>query len=632
MTESKKLTAAGLLSGILLTLAWPGAAHAADEIAIDHVQAEDGGVSLLLSVDGLPAGTTADASGVSVEVDGRAVEAKVKTVSAGDIERSTVLVLDASNSMRANGKFDAAISAVNAFLDAAPADVAVGLVTFAGKIAESIPPTTDHGLVRDALSKVTLEKGTSVYDGILEGVELAGTEGSRSLLVLSDGADTGSDTTLEVAAGTAMENEVIVDVVSLANPKRAEQLAGLAEDTGGSVIPADPSALGSVFTARADALATQLLVTFDAPAGSSAEANVGVSLDAAGSTYHDSAFVTLGGAVEAPDVVESGKALVSKPLMMVGAVALALGLAGLLATILTGATDTRSAAARRLDAYFDAADGGSKRRRKSDAGSDIKNSAVALTDKVVTSDFEHRTSQRLAGAGSKLTASEWLLLHAAVAVGAGAVGFVFGGAPMAMFGLLLGLVGPWLYLRIRHSRRLSAFNSQLAETLGLMAGGLQAGLSLPQAVDTVVREGNEPMAGELRRALVEQRLGVDITDALESVGERMVSEDFSWIVMAIRIQREVGGNLAEILHTVADTLRERDYLRRQVRALSAEGRLSGYILTGLPIGLFFYMLVANPEYVRVMYTTVIGMILLGVAVFLLALGGFAMAKLAKVEV
>ena len=172
---------------------------------------------------------------------------------------------------------------------------------------------------------------------------------------------------------------------------------------------------------------------------------------------------------------------------------------------------------------------------------------MALADKVVTADLETRISQRLAGAGSGLTAAEWLLLHAGIAIGAALVGFVLGGAGLAVLGLVLGAVGPWLYLKFRHSRRLSRFNGQLAETLGLMAGGLQAGLSLPQAVDTVVREGNEPMAGELRRALVEQRLGVDITDALESVGQRMDSEDFGWIVMAIRIQREVGGNLAEIL-------------------------------------------------------------------------------------
>jgi len=165
-----------------------------------------------------------------------------------------------------------------------------------------------------------------------------------------------------------------------------------------------------------------------------------------------------------------------------------------------------------------------------------------------------------------------------------------------------------------------------------MAGGLQAGLSLPQAVDTVVKEGHEPMAGELRRALVEQRLGVDITDALDGVGERMESDDFAWVVMAVRIQREVGGNLAEILHTVADTLREREYLRRQVKALSAEGRLSGYILTGLPPLIFFYMTFANPDYVALLYTTLPGYIIMGVALFLLGLGSFAMAKLATVEV
>jgi tight adherence protein B len=198
--------------------------------------------------------------------------------------------------------------------------------------------------------------------------------------------------------------------------------------------------------------------------------------------------------------------------------------------------------------------------------------------------------------------------------------------------LLFGVVLPWLYLKIKHSRRLSAFNAQLAETLGLMAGGLQAGLSLPQSVDSVVREGHEPMAGELRRALVEQRLGVDISDALESVGERMASEDFGWVVMAIRIQREVGGNLAEILHTVAGTLREREYLRRQVRALSAEGRLSGYILSALPPGLFVYMYFANNDYVRVLYTTPIGYVLLAAALLLLGIGGLFMSKLAKVEV
>ena len=197
---------------------------------------------------------------------------------------------------------------------------------------------------------------------------------------------------------------------------------------------------------------------------------------------------------------------------------------------------------------------------------------------------------------------------------------------------LVGAALPWWWLRRKHSKRQAAFNAQLAETLTLMSGGLSAGLSLPQAVDTVVREGQEPMASELRRALVEQRLGVTIEDALDGVGDRMESQDFNWVVMAVRIQREVGGNLAELLTTVSDTLREREYLRRQVRVLSAEGRFSGYVLTALPPVMFVYMLFVRPDFVRPLYTTGIGFVLVGVAATLLALGQFIMSRLTKIEV
>ena len=166
-----------------------------------------------------------------------------------------------------------------------------------------------------------------------------------------------------------------------------------------------------------------------------------------------------------------------------------------------------------------------------------------------------------------------------------------------------------------------------------MAGGLQAGLSLPQAVDSVVREGSEPMAGELRRALVEQRLGVDITDALEGVGQRMDSADFNWIVMAIRIQREVGGNLAEILHTVADTLREREYLRRQVKALQRGGPTLGLHPDGLPPLIGVYMMFANPRLHRgpVHHSARVRPARAG-RLSCCASAAFAMAKLSKVEV
>lgn len=622
---------AGAAASAALLLATPLPSHAADEITIDHVSVTDGAVDLLLSVDRLPGGPDVDADTVQVAVEGRAVDSSVKAVAAGDIERSTMLVLDASNSMQRGGKFDAARAAVDAYLTAAPEDVRIGLVAFAGKVSTTVGPTTDHAAVEAALDEISLKRGTSVYDGIDAGMAALGSDGSRSILVLSDGADTGSTTTLEVLSREAADAGVVIDVVSLAEADRAAELAGLAEATEGAVIPADPTALATVFGQQADALAQQLLISFEPPSDVTADVTVDVSLSSDGQTYNDSALMTLPDNGTQLDVVESGQALVSRPVMLLGALALALGLGGILVTILVGATDSRSSTERRLDSYF-GDDGRSGGHRGSAAKTDFKGSAVAVADKVVSADLETRISQRLTGAGSALTAAEWLLLHAGIAVGAAVVGFLMGGGALAVLGLAMGAVLPWMYLKFRHKRRLSRFNANLAQSLGLMAGGLQAGLSLPQAVDTVVREGNEPIAGEFKRALIEQRLGIEITEALEGVGERMESQDFAWVVMAIRIQREVGGNLAEILHTVSDTLREREYLRRQVKALSAEGRMSAWLLGALPVGMFGYMMMANREYVEPLYTTGIGWGILAAAAFLLALGGFMMAKMVKVEV
>ena len=586
-----------------------------------------------MSTGGLPAGTSLDPSDVSVELNGSAVTSSSKLVDAGDIVRSTVIVLDASNSMKGQGKFAAATTAIDAFLTTAPEDVKVGLVAFAGSITTTIPPTVDHDAVREALTDVTLGKGTSVYDGIVEGVKLLDEDGSRNLLVLSDGADTGSAMTLDVAVADAKTAEVIVDVVSLAANARGDELATVATATGGSVVPADPSALSTVFSQRAEALSQQLLVTFEAPFGSGQDASIDVIVQRGDEQLHDNAFATLGPGFEVPDVVDSGRSLVGNVGMLAGAGAIALGLFGLLAIVLISAGDNRSQSVRQLESYFNGTGGETTKGRKAKkTTADLKGSAVSAANRLVSTNAEAKVARRLAGSGSSLAPTEWILLHAGIAFISGLVGLIMGGTALSILFLLLGAVMPWLYLRFRHKRRLNAFNGQLAQTLGLMAGGLQAGLSLPQAVDTVVREGHEPMCGELRRALVEQRLGVDITDALDSVAERMESADFEWVVMAIRIQREVGGNLAEILHTVAETLREREYLRRQVKALSAEGRLSGYILTALPPLIFAYMLYGNPDYVRVLYTTLAGYVMLAAAGLLLAVGGYAMSKLATVEV
>jgi len=181
-------------------------------------------------------------------------------------------------------------------------------------------------------------------------------------------------------------------------------------------------------------------------------------------------------------------------------------------------------------------------------------------------------------------------------------------------------------------RRRNAFSEQLPDVLQLIAGSLQSGFSLPQALDAVIREDTQPAAAEFSRALAEARIGADVEDALQRVADRMDSTDLRWAVMAIRIQREVGGNLAEVLLTTMGTMRERAFLRRQVRALSAEGRLSAIILIALPILVGAWFFYSDPTYMRLLYTTVLGLVMFIGSAVLIVVGSLWMRKLIDIEV
>lgn len=618
-------TAAASAAVALGVLAAP--AHASTDISIGHTEvADDGTVSVLLDVPPLTGGASPDLGSIKVTVDGHAVEATADPVKAGQVSRTTILTLDTSESM-AGARIREAEAAAKAFLDSAPPDVRIGLLTFSDKVRDVIAPTTDRAEVSAAIDRIRLTRDTRVYDAVVAAVNLAGDEGARSVLLLTDGKDTGGGSTLDEAAAAAKDHEVAVNVVALdQSPANRALLARISHSSSGEVIKAaDPAALRAVFTAEADALASQLLVRFPRPEGGPKDVDLDVSLSAGGQTYSDSAFVSLDRvAAGGPSTVKAAHALVGRGALLGGAVALGLGLAVILAVVLAGGRG-QSESQKRIGAYLGEA-------APSAGPGSFKDSAVAFTETIVKGDFETRLSQRLNAAGISFTAAEWILLHAGIAVASGLLGFVLGGAAMMVVALLVGGLMPAIYLKFKHSRRLSAFGAQLPETLTLMSGGLSAGLSMAQAVDTVVQEGHEPMAGELRRALVEHRLGIGLEDTLEGVAERMESEDFGWVVMAIRIQREVGGNLSEILNTVSDTLREREYLRRQVKSLTAEGRLSAWVLGGLPVAMFLYMMVANPDYVRVLYTTLVGGLMLGAAVMFLSMGAWFMSRLVKVEV
>jgi tight adherence protein B len=248
--------------------------------------------------------------------------------------------------------------------------------------------------------------------------------------------------------------------------------------------------------------------------------------------------------------------------------------------------------------------------------------------------LEAKIALRLEGAGSQWRPSEWLLFHAALFIGISILGLVIGSGNL-IIGLVfmgLGALGPWMYLGTRRRRRRKKFESALPDTLQLMSGSLAAGLSLAQSVDTIVREGSEPITSEFKKVLVETRLGLSLETALQGVADRFESKDFDWVVMAINIQRQVGGNLAELLNTVAATMREREYIRRQVAALAAEGKLSAMVLGGLPPAFLLYLMLANRTYVMVLFQRPIGILMLVGAGVILSVGVFWMSRLVKVEV
>lgn len=189
-------------------------------------------------------------------------------------------------------------------------------------------------------------------------------------------------------------------------------------------------------------------------------------------------------------------------------------------------------------------------------------------------------------------------------------------AGLAVLGLAGGLLLPamvggigWLVLVRRRESRRSRFADQLPDVLTLLSGNLRVGYGLLQAIETATRETDSPMADELRRATNEIRLGRDLVAAMTAIAERMASEDFGWVVQAMAINTDVGGDLAEVLDGVADTIRDRAALGRQVRALSAEGRMSAYVLVALPIGVGLLNFLTNRDYALLLFTTAPGLLM-----------------------
>ncbi len=237
--------------------------------------------------------------------------------------------------------------------------------------------------------------------------------------------------------------------------------------------------------------------------------------------------------------------------------------------------------------------------------------------------------EKLDSAGLKKQPGDYLLIAGAVTFAAVVVGFLLGSPILAVLLLLLTPLGLVVFLNVLVARRRKKFDEQVPDSLQMLAGGLRAGHSLLRSVDAAAEENEAPMKDELNRVVNETRIGRDLGQALADVALRTDNEDFASITRAIEIHREVGGDLAQVLDNVGETIRDRTQLRGQVRALSAEGRMSAMVLMALPIVMFIGLTLFNPLYSKVFLTTLPGFLMILAAVVLLSVGGFWLSRLIK---
>jgi tight adherence protein B len=311
----------------------------------------------------------------------------------------------------------------------------------------------------------------------------------------------------------------------------------------------------------------------------------------------------------------------------------AVGLLLIAALVLFGFTRNGSGAAGSAAL---GAEGGGGDAPIAEGGHDSRASAQKM-QRVLSDALERRMdsgrrqglSQQLELSGSTLRPGEWLLFTAGAGLGAGLVASIL---LNPMVGLLIGIFVVFSghrRLSRRIAKRRADFASQLAETLALIASSLRAGQSLAQTLVGVANDAPSPSAEEFRRVLTETRLGRDMTEALYAMAERMKCDDFEWVVGAVDINRSTGGDLAVILDQVTDTIRQRDRIRGQVRTLTAEGRLSGWVVGMLPPGVFGFVYLTNRDYMAQFFQSAHGILLLVLAGVLLLTGAFWLRKLSK---
>ena len=608
----------------------------APALQVRAVDARNGSVT----IDVFQSGTT-DARKAQVTIAGKRVTAAVAPLAKAGLPSSAVVVLDNSAALP-NGSIQLAKEAIATLVPGSNGLTKVGVVTTGGRARAVVRPTDSADEVAAGISKVAPTGGSTTWDGVVLAADLLeGTgETQRNIILVSGSPDTGTGASFTQAVTAARTVGASVHLIALAGSGAPfESLADIANRAGGSKFSGTDDEFDTMLAAVVKRIAGQYRFRVAVPpklSGELVSLKVTVGPDEANASFRPGVLSVGSEALSYVAPVDESGGLFSGTfvkLLIVGLGSLAVvGIVFSVAQLALKRKDGLDYALRHYDETYGTA-GAAEVDGQALAQSAFMRRAVEMTgDLAEKQGFLTRVEALLERADLPLRPAEALFFYLAFAFVSVLVALVLTGNPFASLAVaIVALVLPSFAVDFLAKRRKKKFVAILPDMLQLLSGTLRAGYSIAQAFEAISTEVSEPMGKELRRAVTEARLGRPMEEALEGIARRMASDDFEWAVMAIRIQREVGGNLAELLMTVADTMTQRERLRRDVASLTAEGKISAMVLGFLPPGLSVAMYVMNPDYIKKLFSGT-GLYLLAAAVVAMLIGFVWMKKTITIEV
>jgi len=596
-----------------------------------------------------------------LQENSRAIEGiEVKPIFKEPEPVAVVLVLDISGSMKGE-PLENAKTAARSFLGLMKPQDKIGVVAFGSGPQIVSPLTGDKNSLRQAIDGLAPSGETALYDGILAGLDIFSqasldSKTHKNLVVLSDGKDTTSLNPFEAVFERAKESDIPIFGVGLQSPEfDSTALAKICEVSGGQLLlTPDSSTLNGLYAELARELHMQYLLTYKSRATKAKKLKIQLEMRLFGQNINARTTITNPRPQLSSDqALDKSPVKVPKsfgsPYILAGSLLLSFLAAFLIALALISILYVRDKNLRDQLKFYDSVWRRSRLKTMSsdDSSGDqdsptvrrnILDNALKFTDYFASRrGFREFIQEKLEQAGLPLRPLEFILVHFLFTLIMVFVGRTLARSPSGIIvvsGIAagIGVLLPLFALRVLADIRKNRFHEQLPNTLNMISGAMRAGYGLVQALNVAAKESVPPMSTELTRALTEARLGIPLEEALQNMAQRLNEDNFTWTVMAINIQREVGGNLAELLEIIADTIRERDKVKRQIKILTAEGRLSAMILALLPIFLALLLFILNPSYMAILVQTVLGLAMIGFGLILFTIGVLWLKKITTIEV